>query len=323
MPTETIDVAVALPTHQTYTYAVPPDLTDMVAVGKRVLVPFGSRRVTGYILGPGRSPLPKGIKPIIDVMDESPLFPAEMLSFFNWISRYYIYPIGAVIKIALPGGLNIYDVAFVSITPSGKDALKQPQITDVERKILQLLDQQPRTRKELRKLDPGAFSNALMYTMMRRSWIQQTSKLRGGRTRMKTERYAALIQLDMIEVGRSAARQQIVDILSSVEDISIKELKKTVPSAATQVRIMAAGGGIRVFEKPVYRDPFGERVHADSPPSTQPRTTSCHRAGRCIAEQWIRDLPSGRRYRKRQDRSLYAPLPNASRSEKGRVDSQP
>ena len=46
-----IEVAVAVPVYHTFTYSVPQYLLPFVAAGKRVLVPFGRRRVTGYILG--------------------------------------------------------------------------------------------------------------------------------------------------------------------------------------------------------------------------------------------------------------------------------
>ncbi|MGD9138317.1 MAG: hypothetical protein PVH42_16250, partial [Desulfobacterales bacterium] len=38
-----IEVAVALPAYQTFTYSVPEPLADLMAIGKRVLVPFGRR----------------------------------------------------------------------------------------------------------------------------------------------------------------------------------------------------------------------------------------------------------------------------------------
>ena len=46
-----VEVAVALPVFQTYTYKVPESFADFMATGKRVLVPFGQRRVTGYVFG--------------------------------------------------------------------------------------------------------------------------------------------------------------------------------------------------------------------------------------------------------------------------------
>ena len=52
--TEYIEVAVALPVFQTFTYCTPETLAGFVAIGKRVLIPFGQRRVTGYVLGSDR-----------------------------------------------------------------------------------------------------------------------------------------------------------------------------------------------------------------------------------------------------------------------------
>ena len=42
-----IEVAVALPVFQTFTYSAPESFAAFVAIGKRVLIPFGRRRITG------------------------------------------------------------------------------------------------------------------------------------------------------------------------------------------------------------------------------------------------------------------------------------
>ena len=81
-----IEVAVALPVFQTFTYGVPENLSAFIATGKRVLVPFGQRRVTGYILGPADKLADTEIKVVLDVLDEHPLFPESMIPFFKWIA---------------------------------------------------------------------------------------------------------------------------------------------------------------------------------------------------------------------------------------------
>ena len=115
----TIEVAVALPVHNTFTYSVAQDLTSLVSTGKRVLVPFGRRRLTGFVLGASPPNPQLDVKPVLDILDDAPLFPESMIAFFRWIADYYIHPIGEVIKCALPGGLNVYDFATVSITAGG------------------------------------------------------------------------------------------------------------------------------------------------------------------------------------------------------------
>ncbi|HSM91225.1 MAG TPA: primosomal protein N', partial [Desulfobacterales bacterium] len=98
-----IEVAVAMPVRGTFTYGVPEPFVLAAVPGVRVLAPFGRRRATGYILGRGGSPGQKEIKPILDILDESPVFPASMIPFFRWTADYYKHPLGEVIEAALPG----------------------------------------------------------------------------------------------------------------------------------------------------------------------------------------------------------------------------
>ncbi|MBF0574107.1 MAG: primosomal protein N', partial [Desulfamplus sp.] len=122
-----IEVAVALPVNQIFTYKVPEYLANSALIGMRVLVPFGKRRITGYIVSKigKRDDNQVGYKPklILDLLDDIPLFPPSMVQFFNWISRYYIHPVGEVIKSALPSGLDSHDVALVVITEKGSQFL--------------------------------------------------------------------------------------------------------------------------------------------------------------------------------------------------------
>ena len=45
-----VRVAIPIPSAKTFTYAVPDMFAPAVVVGKRVLVPFGKRRLTGFII---------------------------------------------------------------------------------------------------------------------------------------------------------------------------------------------------------------------------------------------------------------------------------
>ena len=54
-PFPAIDVAIPLHLDSTFHYLVPPQLAPEIAPGKRVLVPFGRRRMVGIVLGPVES----------------------------------------------------------------------------------------------------------------------------------------------------------------------------------------------------------------------------------------------------------------------------
>ncbi|AJE04532.1 replication restart helicase PriA [Geobacter pickeringii] len=101
-----IEVAVPLPLDTTFHYRVPPELRGAAAPGRRVLVPFGRRTVTGYILGFGTDE-GRELRTIVDLLDEAPLFTLRELELYRWAASYYLHPLGEVIKAALPAGINI------------------------------------------------------------------------------------------------------------------------------------------------------------------------------------------------------------------------
>jgi primosomal protein N' (replication factor Y) len=105
-PPKIIDVAVPLPLDSTFHYAVPPEFVPFAVAGVRVLVPFGRRKLTGYVLGRVDEST-EDVKEIIAVLDPAPLFTAAELEFFRWAANYYLSPLGEVIKAALPAGINI------------------------------------------------------------------------------------------------------------------------------------------------------------------------------------------------------------------------
>ncbi len=113
-----LEVAVAAPLSETLTYSLPEDLLHSeIPIGKRVLIPLGRRKTTGYVLGSvEEKDVNYAIKKVIEVLDSEPLFHPNQIPFFRWIARYYHYPIGEVIKTALPGGLTSRSVKKIFLT---------------------------------------------------------------------------------------------------------------------------------------------------------------------------------------------------------------
>ena len=157
MSKQYIEVAVTLPLYQTYTYAVPVGLNSRIKVGKRLLVPFGPRRLTAYAVGHAQPENPESIKNIIDVLDDAPLFPHHMVALFKWIADYYIYPIGLVIKSALPGGLHYAEKAVLALTDDGRQTLERDILTPIEKQVLEKL--LPNYYRNMARLTAGLSEN--------------------------------------------------------------------------------------------------------------------------------------------------------------------
>ncbi len=95
-------IAVPVPRRRTFDFLVPGHLT--VQPGVRVRVPFGARHMVGVVISIGtNSELPAArLKPVADVLDPQPVFPAKLLDTLLWAADYYHHPLGEVIATALP-----------------------------------------------------------------------------------------------------------------------------------------------------------------------------------------------------------------------------
>ena len=263
-------MAVAIPVFQTFTYSTPESLADYVTVGKRVLVPFGRRRLTGYVLGPGQDVDHKEVKSVLDVLDEQPLFPAIMVSFFRWISDYYKYPLGEVIKNALPGGLNIRDTVLLSITPDGRDALDGGNLNPISQQILGHIQSGPCQAKELSKKMDQNISGALLVSLERQGLILRKWELSKARATARVERTVRRTDIRP-DAGRlTPARAKIVEALAASGEISVRQLKEIVPTAAALIKPLEKAGYLTVHTKRVLRDPFGDSIEPDSAPVLNP-----------------------------------------------------
>ena len=106
-----IDVILPVPLDGLFTYAVPASLQVRVLEGVRVLVPFGRSKTYLAIVVKVHDCRPEGyeIKNILDVIDDRPVVLPQQLRLWQWVSDYYMSPIGEVYKAALPSGLKAED----------------------------------------------------------------------------------------------------------------------------------------------------------------------------------------------------------------------
>lgn len=102
-----VDVILPLPLEGTFTYSVPEPMVAQARIGVRVLVPLGrSKTYTAMAVRLHTDKPSFETRPIIQVIDSEPVLTANGLRLWQWISTYYMSPIGDVFKAALPAGLK-------------------------------------------------------------------------------------------------------------------------------------------------------------------------------------------------------------------------
>lgn len=232
-------VAVALPLPKTYTYGVPEALLDVLEPGHAVLVPFGARMVSGFVierthtLAFDRSRL----KPVERLLSPEPLFDPALLPFFRWTADYYHHPLGETIRTALPNGILIESQLMCVLTPQGKALLQQspveslpPEGTDPSLKsLLELL--------QLR--GPQAWQRLLERPPIEGIAKRVRQAVREGWVRLEQVLSEATVKAQEVEVYRPGApvapralkgelQQLVLEILQTLGEADADELREAL-----------------------------------------------------------------------------------------------
>lgn len=106
------DVILPLPLPALFTYAIPLEMQDKIGKGFRVIVPFGKRKHYTAIVTRihGEAPANMKVKPIHSLIDSHPVVNEQQLVMWEWISFYYLSPLGDVYKAALPTSMKPRDL---------------------------------------------------------------------------------------------------------------------------------------------------------------------------------------------------------------------
>jgi primosomal protein N' (replication factor Y) len=271
-----VEVAVVLPVISTYHYRVPPDLSEMVAVGRQILVPFGSRRLTGYILSINNR-VPAGaeatIRDILSVTSGDLHFAEAHLPFYRWLSSYYLAPLGRVIQSGLPGGVSTKTRRVASASEAFLDGPPHSGLTSKEGAVLSLLQGSP-------GLSMGQIRRRLGYhgidkicrDLGRKGFIVWEDKVQGPRVK---PRYRKVVRREETAAAASPntlkpKEREILSLLAEGPQL-LKDLRYAVNNGYYWVRKMVERGLVSLETREVYREPVGGPSVVE--PGSRPKLT--------------------------------------------------
>ena len=154
-----ISVAVPVPNLDLLTYAVPDGIATP-CVGARVVVPLGTRVVTGIVVEVNVEPRAAKaesrttndepgtatVKPIRELLDASAFVPPDVIALARWTAEYYAAGVGDTIPALLPpmargGRADAHKTTrMAAITAAGQEALAgDRKLTPRQREALELL----------------------------------------------------------------------------------------------------------------------------------------------------------------------------------------
>lgn len=307
-----LEIAVAAPLDTTLTYRLPQNLLqaeggECCLVGRRVMVPLGRRKVTGYVLA---TDVPDSnefkIRNIYELLDEKPLFPVSLIPLFRWISEYYHYPLGEVIKAALPGGLapkfsqqlRLRDGHASKLKSLLNNASRRPADANAEAAapyLAKLTENGRLTPKETRELFKSNRAKRYVDAFLAEGVLELQETVTGDTVREKRElcyslsaRFsggshpagaekgalalyrAKLNRENQLNLGLAEAKTiyylQLLRGSSETGAVPRKELLSAYPGAGKPLQSLIASGLVAEEYRRIFRSPLGEPLEFFPPP---------------------------------------------------------
>ena len=114
-----IDIILPLPLPDCFTYRVSGEFLPELAVGKRVLVPFGKNKFYSALVYRihNQQPQQYETKDIISVLDDFPIVTEQQLTLWQWIADYYLCTLGEVMAAGLPSAFKLASETKIGIHP--------------------------------------------------------------------------------------------------------------------------------------------------------------------------------------------------------------
>ena len=257
------DVVVGLPVEGVFTYEVPPHLEGDVAVGKRVLVPFSRRTVTGYVVALKNESHVERVRAVADVIDEVPVFDAKRLRFLNWLASYYLAPPGEVFQLIHPPSTTIKSYRYFRLTDEGRSLLDGPSGKDrTAVEVCRALCDGGKTLSALtRRFRSGAVCSVLE-RLKRDGLVEEEVLLRGGgRSRVEKLAYIpAGLCFDQVpeEIRTYAMQKRLFEYLRKNGPTPLRVLRKEFGHIDGSLGRLGQRGLVCIEESEVSRDPFRE-----------------------------------------------------------------
>ncbi|UQZ87248.1 Primosomal protein N' [Paenibacillus konkukensis] len=265
-------------TNRAFDYFVPEAMRSWVAIGSRVGVPFGPRKVQGFVIDlHTRSDLdPSKVKPISEVMDLYPPLTPDLVQLAGWISRTYLCHEITALQAMIPGALKAKYERHVKAADdslggngeSGQFAMLLPE----QREMIRYVRDKGSVQLEslLEKFGSDA---ALIKQLMAEGLLYEVQMIKD---RMAAKKVLTVFPADNAELlkeaesqlpARAAKQKEVLRYLADhPAPIKLTELLHELGISAGTVKSLADKGLLTIKEVEVFRDPYAKRSFAKTRP---------------------------------------------------------
>lgn len=271
-------------------------------MGSRVLVQFGRKKFyTGLVAGfLSEAPGNFEIKPLMALLDETPVVRYPQLKLWEWVADYYLCSQGDVYKAAVPTGLKPESETWISLNPDF-ELPEGRRFSTKEAMVVELLEQEKKLRLAELEEKLKIKKNSTIISRMLDSGILEIAETLSNHYRPKTETCVRLafarddtdkLHEALDAVGR--ARQQEKALMALIDlskwmhpecrvlDVSREQLLEKSGVSPAVVAALRDKGIVEIYKRSVNRF----NIPVDVPAEPSPLSTDQVKALDSIREEW-------------------------------------
>ncbi|MDR7074512.1 primosomal protein N' [Fictibacillus barbaricus] len=248
--------------NKTFDYKVPEQWEKWAEPGMRVIVPFGPRKLQGFILELKNSSDVKGLKNIIEILDPLPVLTSELIELGQWLAGHTLSFYITTYQAMLPAAMKAtYEKFFV--------VLKQENLPE------HLAVSFPRhgelSFNEVMKEFPDQLNEYL--SLVKSGTLDVIYKVKDKANKKKVKFVSILnkeLAAELLKENQKKAEKQRA-VLSELlyrppGDYLMQDILVETGASLPTVQALAKKGIVQIEEKEVYRDPYKGRNIKQSEP---------------------------------------------------------
>jgi primosomal protein N' (replication factor Y) len=262
---EIVDIAVPVGLRRTFAYSVPPEFRDRIAAGMRVLVPFGRKLMTGYVVGiPDFARIGKiKLRPVRDLLESEPAIPAALVQTALWVAGYYFAPPGEVFRALFPAGTQVSGERQVSLTSRAamliQGGLRPMGLSLQENTILDIVaSEKSLTVKQLAAQSRVSGAEKWIESLAAAQWIQLETLLEAPKVKAKEQLGVRRLSDSSDPVaGLPPAQNRLYSILQPGQELfPLQEALRISKSTNSAARAMEKKGLVEIAPIQIRRTPL-------------------------------------------------------------------
>ncbi|MUV40019.1 Primosomal protein N' [Lentibacillus sp. JNUCC-1] len=247
--------------NQTFDYAVPKNLEAIVQPGMRVVVPFGVRTITGFIVNFTKESEVENLKYIVEILDLTPVLTHELIRLGKWLADETLSLYITVFQAMLPQVFkSTYEKELIKLTDAHLPEDIENMFGDFDTVPYEAIEQAGVSYSSLQK----CIEEGYLYV----NYIVKSRVTKKYATFIKPQKPVHMLEEALLDLSQGAKKQREVlsFFIQMPQSIEQKTLLETLNTTTSPVKALSSKGLLSITREEVYRNPFDD----DSIERTEP-----------------------------------------------------